>query len=155
MVSQPPTSQPERERKKEEEPGSKNASQPDHLLFFSRELPPVPAIRALAERRQRLVGGARLGLAVGDAGLSAFAAGHAVKQELVSMLDVFEQVCLRRRRGGTKEGAMEDREEGEDASISTERKEDPMLRTPRFHVVVDMGVQGLQHEVSLCLSLSL
>ena len=53
------------------------------LVFASRELPAVAAVHALAEGRHRLVGGAGLGLCVGDLGHFASAACHAVRRRNV------------------------------------------------------------------------
>jgi hypothetical protein len=53
------------------------------LPFASRELPAVATVHALAEGRHRLVGGAGLGLCVGDLGLLAFAACHTARERKV------------------------------------------------------------------------
>jgi hypothetical protein len=55
-------------------------------IAFSRELPAVAAVHALAEGSHRLVGGAGLGLCVGDLGLLALAAGHSVGERKVLAL---------------------------------------------------------------------
>lgn len=60
------------------------AFQTHALLLASRELPAVAAVHALAESRHRLVGGAGLGLSVGDLGLLALAAGHTVRWRIMS-----------------------------------------------------------------------
>jgi hypothetical protein len=53
------------------------------FLFASRELPAVAAVHALTEGRHRLIGGAGLGLCVGDLGLLALAACHTVRERKV------------------------------------------------------------------------
>ena len=50
------------------------------LVFASRELPAVAAVHALAEGRHRLIGGAGLGLCVGDLGLLALATCHTERE---------------------------------------------------------------------------
>ena len=52
--------------------------------FALGELPAVAAVHALAESGHRLVGGAGLGLSVGDLGLLALAAGHTVRWRIMS-----------------------------------------------------------------------
>jgi hypothetical protein len=52
------------------------------LSVASRELPAVAAVHALAECGHRLIGGAGLGLCVGDLGLLAFAACHPVREKI-------------------------------------------------------------------------
>ena len=49
-------------------------------IAFSRELPAVAAVHALAEGRHRLIGGAGLGLCVGDLGLLALATCHTERE---------------------------------------------------------------------------
>jgi hypothetical protein len=57
-------------------------------IAFSRELPAVAAVHALAEGGHRLVGGAGLSLCVGDLGLLALSACHAVgKRKVLALCD--------------------------------------------------------------------